>query len=480
MALVNVNDQEYSAVQFARLSPDQVQKIHWASLEILERFGARLHHQPAIDLLRKGGADVSDGNLVRVPSGLVEKAFSSAPKRVVLYDRHGHPAMPLEGNRCFYGPGSDCMYLIDHRNGERRKPLLSDVIDGTIVCDALKDIDFVMSMVLPSDVDQAMADIYQMEAMLNHTTKPIIVVSYELGGLVAAVRMAEAVVGGADTLRRTPLITCYINVVSGINHNEEALQKLLYLSGKGLPSLYIPASTGGVTSPVTPAGAVALDNAGVLLGLVLSQINQEGAPYIMTGMQPSPMDMRTMVTPYADPQRGIFQALARFYGLPSFGWGGVSDAKIVDQQAAAEAALTLLAESLVGGNIIHDLGYLESGLTFSLVQLTICDELIGWVETFLRGVDVSPEALALDVIAQSGPEGHYLNKEHTRKHFREAWTPGLLDRADYKTWQRAGGTSLGQRAAERVARILSDHQPEPLPEQIQLQLRTLVQERESA
>jgi trimethylamine--corrinoid protein Co-methyltransferase len=423
MAHVNVNDQDYNAVQFARLSPAQVQKIH---------------------------------------------------------DRHGQPAMPLEGNRCFYGPGSDCMYLIDHRSGERRKPLLKDVIEGTLVCDALRDIDFVMSMVLPSDVDQATADIYQMEAMLNHTSKPIIAVSYELGGLVAAVHMAEAIVGGADALRRAPMMTCYINVVSGVNHNEEAIQKLLYMSGKGLPSLYIPASTGGVTSPITPAGAVALDNAGVLLGLVLSQLNREGAPYIMTGMQPSPMDMRTMVTPYADPQRGIFQGLARFYGLPSFGWGGVSDAKIVDQQAAAEAALTLLAESLVGGNIIHDLGYLESGLTFSLVQLTICEELIGWIETFLRGVEISPETLALDVIAQAGSEGHYLNKEHTRRHFRAAWTPDLLDRADYKTWQKAGGTSLAERAAERVVQILNNHRPDPLPEQIRQQLRTIVKDSESA
>jgi trimethylamine--corrinoid protein Co-methyltransferase len=269
MADINVNDGAYKSVQFARLSRDQAQKIHWASLEILERFGARLHHQDAIDLLRHGGAEVSDGNLVRIPSGMVEKAFTTAPKRVVLYDRNGRPAMPLEGNRCFYGPGSDCMNIIDHRTGERRKPLLQDVVAGTTVCDSLPNIDFVMSMVLPTDVDQTLADVHQMAAMLAHTTKPIIAVSYELPGLVAAVEMAEAVLGSADALRRTPLITCYINVVSGVNHNMEALQKLLYLSGKGLPALYIPASTGGVTSPMTPAGAVALDNAGVLLGLVL-------------------------------------------------------------------------------------------------------------------------------------------------------------------------------------------------------------------
>jgi len=109
MAYVNVNETKFSSAQFARFSEDQVRKIHWASLEILERYGVKLHHQEAIDLLKKGGAEVTNGNLVRVPSGMVEKAFSTVPKRVVLYNRHGQPAMPIEGNRCFYGPGSDTL-----------------------------------------------------------------------------------------------------------------------------------------------------------------------------------------------------------------------------------------------------------------------------------------------------------------------------------------------------------------------------------
>jgi trimethylamine--corrinoid protein Co-methyltransferase len=462
---------------FARLSEDQARRIHAASLEVLERMGVLLHHQPAIDLLRQAGADVYDGNRVRVPSRLVEQAFTTVPRRVVLYDRQGYPAVRLEGDRCSYGPGSDCLYILDHRTGERRKAVLQDVVDGVTLCDALPHIDFVMSMLLPSDVDPRTADTLQAEALLTHTTKPLVVVSYALEGLLDAVEMAEAVVGGREALRRAPLLACYINVVSGLNHNVEALQKLLYLADKGLPALYIPASTGGVTSPVTPAGAVALDNAGVLLGLVLSQLQREGAPFIMTGMQPSPMDMRTLVTPYADPQRGIFQALGRLYGLPRFGWGGVSDAKVVDQQAAAEAALTLLAESLVGGNLIHDLGYLESGLTFSLAQLAICDELVGWIDAFRSGVDVSDEALALDVIEVVGPEGHFLTQEHTRRHFREAWSPGLLDRHDHKTWQDQGGGTLGERAAARVEHLLREHRPETLPDDVRAELRRIVARR---
>jgi trimethylamine--corrinoid protein Co-methyltransferase len=475
VARINVNNEKFNGAQFAHISEDQARKIHWVSLEILERLGARLHHQEAIDLLKKGGADVSDGNLVRVPPGMVEKAFTTVPKRVVLCDRYGKPVMPLEGNRCFYGPGSDCLNIIDHRTGKRRKPILQDIAQGTTVCDALPNVDFVMSMVLPADVEQAIADTYQMEAMLSHTTKPIIIVSYELRGLVDAVEMAEVVMGGENGLRRNPLVTCYINVVSGLNHNKEALQKLVYLSGKGLPALYIPSATGGVTSPITPAGAAALDNAGVLLGLVLSQLKREGAPFVMPGMPPSPMDMRTMVSAYADPVRGVFQAIARLYDLPAFGLGGASDAKVVDQQAAAEAALTLLAESLVGGNIIHDLGYLESGLTFSFVQLVICDEMVGWIEAFLKGVEVSDETLALDVIAQAGPEGQYLNKDHTRRHYREIWYPNLFERDDYKTWQGKGGKTLGERAAERVEEILQEHQPVPLPGDVKVQLRKIVQ-----
>jgi trimethylamine--corrinoid protein Co-methyltransferase len=267
--------------------------------------------------------------------------------------------------------------------------------------------------------------------------------------------------------------------VSGLVHNKEALQKLLYLSEKGLPSLYIPSSTSGITSPMTPAGAAALDNAGVLAGLVLSQLKREGAPFVMPGMQPSPMDMRTLVPAYVDPERGILQGLAHLYGLPAFGLGGVSDAKVVDQQAAAEAALTLLAEALVGGNIVHDLGYLESGLTFSFAQLVICDEIVSWAEAFFKRVEVSDETLAVDVIAQVGPEGQYLKADHTRRHYRQAWYPGLFERDNYETWAKKGRKTLGERAAEKVTDILATHHPEPLPEDVRKRLHEIAQRAES-
>lgn len=476
MTNMRSNDQVFSTTQFRRLSDEQCQRLYWACLEILERTGVRLFDQEALDLLRKAGVSATDGNRVRIPSALVEKALMTAPKRVTLCDRHGHRVMPVEGHRSFFGPGSDCLNIIDHRTDQRRKPMLQDVVDAMTLADALPHIDFVMCMFLPTDVPQPVADRYQMQAMLTYTTKPVMYVTTDFSGCVDAVEMAEVVVGGAEALRQNPLAACYINVTTGLRHNQEALQKLLYLAGKGLPMAYVPSTQGGVTAPVTPAGAVAVAQAGALVGLVLSQLKQEGAPFIMPGWGGNMLDMRTTVQPYADPdKRAIVADYVHHLGLPMFALAGCSDSKVVDQQAGIEAALTLMTDALCGGHIVHDLGYLESGLSGSLAQLVICDEILGWLEHFVRGAEITEESLALDLIDEIGPDGQFLQSEHTLKHFRERWYPGLFDRNNYEGWLAKGAKTLGERAAERVQAILGKHKPEPLPESVARGVQAIVE-----
>jgi trimethylamine--corrinoid protein Co-methyltransferase len=461
---------------FPRLSEKQSLKIHEASLEILERVGVRLYLDEAVQLFKKAGASVTDGNLIRVSSKIVEKALKTVPKQVILYNRNGNPAMPVAGYRCFYGPGSDCLNIIDHRTGQRRKAVVKDVVEGTTLCDFLPQIDFVMSMILPSDVDGTFADRYQMEAMLSHTTKPIIFVAYEMEGCRDAVEMAEMVMGGAEALKSTPLIAGYICTISGLRHNKEALEKLLFLASKNLPSIYFPASTAAITSPVTPAGSIALDFAGVLVGLTLVQLKQEGAPVILPGMPPgATFDMKTFVTSYGEPERTIAQALGQFYGFPMFAIAGASESKSVDSQAAAEAALSLVVETLAGGNIIHNLGYLESGLGFSLVQLVLCHEIVSWIRAFTTEFEVNDETLALDVIAEVGADGDFLNTDHTLKHYRERWYPTYFERANYDSWLKNGGKDFVQRAKEAVNQILAEHKPEPLPSDLKTKLREVIQ-----
>jgi trimethylamine--corrinoid protein Co-methyltransferase len=475
MAQIRVNDRLYGSVQYGRVSPEQCQRLHNASLEILSRTGVRLYFQEAIDLLRGAGASVSEGNRVRIPAGMVEKALTTVPKRITLYDRHGDPAIYLEEGRCAYGPGSDCLHIIDHRTGERRQPALQDVVEGVTVCDALPHIDFVMSMFLPGDVDSMVSDRYQMEILLNRTTKPIIFVTNEFSGCLDAVEMAEAVAGSAEALMLRPRVACYINVTTGLRHNEEALEKLLFLAGKGLPCMYVPVVIAGISGPMTVAASTALVNAGMLVGLVLSQLRREGAPFIAPGWGGEGLDMRTMVSPYCSPDpRGIVHSMARFYRLPMFGLGGCSESKLVDQQAASEASLTLLVETLGGANLIHDLGYLESGLCGSLAQLVICNEIVSWIEHLAAPVDISDETLALDLIDEKGPDGQFLDTDHTMAHFRKRWYPTVFESGNYDQWLAKGGMSLGERAAERVEEILVEHEAEPLPEEVREKIRAVV------
>ena len=269
--MISTNVTNMASAQYARMGKAECHRIHMATLEVLERVGVDVHDEKAIEMLAAGGASV-DGIRVRIPEFMVTEALAKAPKRLTLYDRLGNVAIRACDYNTYYGGGSDCLNILDHRTGERREPLLTDVVDAARVIDALPELDFAMSMVLPKDVDQRIYDRYQMEVMLNHTTKPIVYVTPDFEGCKAAVEMCEAVAGSPAAFAQKPFAACYINVTSGLVANAEALQKCMYLAKKGLPMTYIPLNAGGVNSPATTAGCMATMNAGILLGIVLAQL----------------------------------------------------------------------------------------------------------------------------------------------------------------------------------------------------------------
>jgi len=471
------NSSSAGGPKLRKLSDDQLERLHHASLEILERTGVRLYEPQALELLKKKGVTVDDGNRVRIPAHLVEWALSTAPKLTLLYDRHGKQVMALEGNHIYYGTGSDCPNVIDLRSGKHRPGTLQDIVEATIVCDALPNIDFLMSFCIANDLPSATYDRHQMRAMLMYSIKPILFVTLEFSGCVDAVKMAEAVAGGAQALQRNPLCACYINVSNSLRHNQEALQKLLFMAEKGLPTTYTPVVLRGATGPVTAAGAIALANAGELAGLVIAQLKREGAPVILTGGVNDMLDMRTAIDCYSDPtNRVMLVELAHKYGLPIFGLTGCSDSKLPDEQAAAEAAFSILLESLAGAQLAHDVGYLDSGMTNSIEQVVICDELIGYTKHFMKGLEVNEDTLALDVIDEVGPDGDFMGTQHTHKHFREDWYPKLFERRNYAAWEKAGAKSMRQRAREKALNILETYKPEALPAGVQQQLDQIVEQ----
>ena len=462
---------------FQRLSEEQLQRLHVASLEVMERTGVRFLEKSALAVLKKGGCRI-DGNAVQFPPRLVQWALNVCPKSLTLYNREGNPAIELTGRSAYFGNGSDLLYIIDHRTGKRREPILQDNRDLVTLLDALPNFDFVMSGFIPRDVPSEAAQRWQMQVMLEHTGKPIVYVTTDLANTQAKVDMAEIVAGGAESLRQRPSAANYINISNPLRHNPESIKKLMWLSEKGLPFVYRPSIvTRGISTPITWAGFLVVNNVAGLAGLVLSQLVREGAPFIRCGCSGGTFDMRTMVGMHAAPEvRGFNEDMAEYYLLPRFGIGGLCGSKEVDQQAALEAALTLLASVQAGAQLIHDVGYMDNGTTGSLEQLVICHEIIGWVKQYMKDLVVNDETLSLDLIDEVGKsEGDFLQTEHTSRHFREDHYPELLERQNYTGWQAQGSTTLRDRARNRVEDILKKHQPALLPPDMTRSIRAIVE-----
>jgi len=477
--MIQTHGNSMTSAHYARLGPQECEKIHLASLEILQRVGIDVHDEKALNILVKGGA-LADGIRVRIPEYMVANALATAPKTITLYNRKGQVAMRAGKYNTYYGGGSDCLNILDHHTGERRRPVLSDVRQASTLMDALPEFDFVMSAFLPEDVDQRIYDRYQMEVMLNTTTKPIVFVTPDFEGCVAAIEMCEAVAGSAQAFQKKPFATCYINVTSGLIANAEALQKCMYLAEKGLPLLYIPLNAGGVNSPATTAGCMASMNAGILLGVVLSQLVRPGAPIAVPGWNGGPYNLQTMVGNYvlADEQ-GVPTSMGKHYDLPVFGLGGSTDSKVLDQQSGFEATISLMTSLLHGANIVHDVGFMDSGLQGSMQMMAICNEILGFLRASTAGVVVNDETLALDVIEELGPTGAYLGHEHTVRHYKEPFYSKLIDKNPYSVWQKRGSTTMEARAAKMVDDILAKHKTEALSEDIQKAIHAIV-EREQA
>ncbi len=257
------------APQFRLLSDEKIQRIHEASLEVLEEVGVRITTEEARTLLADAGCDVADNEIVKIPRRVVEDAIVSAPKRVVLYDRDGEAALYLEGKNCYFGMGITAIHFRDPVSGERRDARIEDMALATRVADALPNLDLVATpMVVKSapGMPQQIVNQCEFQAMVTNTTKPLFVLVENSDILGDVLDMAAAVRGGPEAFRERPFVVPYLNNVSPLVYNVETLDKLLLSADRGAPVRCCPAPMAGATTPVTLAGTLACTNAETLVG----------------------------------------------------------------------------------------------------------------------------------------------------------------------------------------------------------------------
>jgi len=164
-----------------------------------------------------------------------------------------------------------------------------------------------------------------------------------------------------------------------------------------------------------------------------------------------------------------------YYDLPAFSTGGCSDSKLMDEQAIMEATLTLYSAAIRGGNMIHDIGYLESGLTGSLELVVICDEIISWLKDYMKGLEINQETLALDLIHEHALKGDFLGTDHTVRHVRDGWKPRLVDRNNYENWKSSGGTTMCARARSKIDEILNSEPRQVLTSDVKRRIRKITE-----
>ncbi len=468
---------------YRMLSEDQQRDIYQAALQILERTGAKIHDKEALELFEKAGCWM-EGERVRFPAGLAEWAVKAAPSRIMLYDREGNPGMVLEGRNTYYGPGPTNTYHRDPETGERRRPVITDSENAGKVCDALPNIDYTMDLGTPTGVTDNLADVYAFKAMLTNCRKPIVHWGFDIEQYEDIIEIATVVAGSLENLQKKPFICLYSEPTSPLVHSREAIAKAIFAARKRIPIVYTPCVMLGGTTPATMAATIALGVAESLVGIIASQLVHEGSPIIMGGVY-AIMDMKTTVYSYGSPEFHMMQAgiaeVAHYMNIPVFGTAGCTDSHTLDGQAAGEATMSILMAALSGANLVHDVGYTGSGSQGSIYQLVMCNEIIGMVKRFMRGIKVDDETLAVDVIERVGPGGHYLGDEHTMKHFKtETWFPTLINRMRYDEWKNTTDKStMGDRVKKKMLDILKHHEVPALPDEALKKIDEIIQKAEA-
>ncbi len=475
------------APRFRLLSDEKLKRIHEAALDILEEVGVRVTTDEARQLLTDAGCVLSGEDIVTIPPRVVEDAIDSAPKRVVIYDREGNEALFLEGRNTHFGIGLTGLNFRDPKSGERRRATIEDVATATRVGDALPNLDFVGTPLIVKATPEMPQEIVTQrvfEAMVNNTTKPLIVLVEDATILEDILDMAAEVVGGPEALREKPFIVPIVSVVSPLGYNFETLEKLLMLAERGIPVRCIPAPIAGATGPVTLAGVLAIAIAESLGGLVVSQLKRPGAPVLM-GSAPFMLDMKTTNIATGGPEstmQGMAAVeMAHYYGIPVHGGGLFNDSMSPDQQTALEQMLGVYSYSLAGIHLAPFAGFIEGGLSFSLEAAVMGDEIVGMVKRIMRGMPVDDESLALDTIRAVGPGGNFLETEHTFRHYkREQWQPTLLCRTSYDAWAEGGSKLMGDRVKGKLAGIIDSHQVKSLPGEIRARISAIVERRRAS
>jgi trimethylamine--corrinoid protein Co-methyltransferase len=452
------------------LDKKQLNDLQEATLNILENTGVQFPSKKALKIFEENGANIDHGtNIVKIPRELVFKAMATVPRYFTLGARDPNFDLQL-GEGISYFTNDGCGHkVVDFFTGEQRASNKNDVGMMALINDYLSSMSLCWTMVSAQECGVT-SPLHEMDVVWKNNTKHYTSVTMMGEQLCRyGVEMATVLRGSLEEVRKRPPISLIVCTIAPLTQDKEAIEGALVLAEAGIPVAIMSMPTMGTTAPATFAGALAVGDAEIISATVLIQLAFPGAPIF-----------HSMLHAWADPRTAAYVGypldsrvryapveMAHNWGMPSLGGAyGTESPELDSWQSAAEVATDPLLVSLAGAEIVTGLGLRDTYTLLYPEAIILDDDLYHKARYNLLNMEVSPETLAVDIIKNVGPGGHFLSQKHTRKYMRTAMIRGVLHQLDAAGKYR----DPVEYAREKVAWILENHHPEPPSEDVQKEI----------
>ena len=468
---------------FDLVSEDQLQAIHEASLKVLQDTGMTFLLPEARDLLKAAGADVRpDSDRVRFDPFLVEELIRTAPIQFTMHSRNPGFNCVMGGNIITYGMVASPPNATDCERG-RRTGNFEDFCNFMRLAQKINVAHHVTGYpVEPIDIPVPVRHLKAYQAGVKLCEKVSFGYSHSRERILDVIEMTRIVRGiSEEQMLLEPSLFTVVNANSPLQYDRAMLEGILEMSSRNQPVIVTPFTLAGAMAPVTVAGALVQQNAEALAGILMTQVVNPGAPVLYGGFT-SNVDMKTGSPAFGTPEYAqavlVGGQLARKYGVP-YRTSNVNASNAPDVQATYESMNSLWATMLAQGNYInHGLGWLEGGLSASFEKVIMDAEMIQNMIAFMKPLEVTEDSLAVDVIAEVGPGGHFFGTGHTLARYEKAfYNPILSDWSNYENWSEAGSHTATERASRIYKQLLADYEKPPMDPAIEEELDAYVDRR---
>ncbi len=458
-------------------SRQEIERVHEASLEILEKIGLLVRNQKARDYFARGGCSVdASTGLVKLPRRVVESCRQSYPPTYTFTARDPKFDRTIPGDRPIVVTGSSAPNIIDPVTGEERRATSGDIANIAYLFNELPGFDVFSISTLADDAPAGMFSLSRFYPALKNCLKPVRSNTPAISDLEQVLDLGSTIAGSKEAYYERPFINHhYCPVVSPLTMDVESTESVVYLTEKGLPVYGTVVPNAGMTSPMSLMGTLALGNAEFLALSTLIQLIRPGAPLIYAVLS-TVADMRSGNYAPGAIETGILQMahteMARYYNVPSGGYIGLTNAHSNDAQSGYETGMNVTAALLAGADLFNMGGLLSSLMAFDFAKMVIDNEISMMLKRIKRGMEFSEENLCLDLIAKVGPGGSYMDEKHTLKNMRTAAVlPKVATREMRGRWEDEGRPDAHARALKEAKRILSKENPAKFPAELDKKLR---------